>query len=147
VADPGQAVALTDLRMTDDTECDSDGSVSLGAKTFDDSLVCDVINGATSFADYSLGGKAMTLRFTAGYDTDAGRGSARLRVLGDGKVLGEVSVRSGTKAMTIDVRKVSTLRIEVTGKSDDADNPAAFALGNAQLLGAPEGITSLASGE
>lgn len=144
VADPGEAVSLTDLRMSDGAECDSDSAVSLGSSEFDDTLSCEVVNGASSFAVFALDGKAMTLRFTAGYDTDAGRGTARLRVLGDGKLIGEVNLNSGTKAKTIDVRKVNVLRIEVTGKSDDANNPAVFALGNAQLLGAPDGIASLA---
>lgn len=144
VADPGQALSVSDLSTTDSSECYGSNSITLGAQSDLTGLTCSLSEEGQTYAEYAIDGKALSLAFTLGYDADAGRGSAKVRVLGDGKQLASLPVSDKPKAQRIDVTGVSTLRIEVTGNATTADNPPVVAFGDAVLQGRPDQINALA---
>lgn len=146
VADPGEAVSLTDIEPVGSQECGDERSTNLGETTVSDSVSCAVLEGNTSYVEYEVESKAMTLAFLAGYDIEEGRGTGRIRVIGDGKVLTTVDIATGVKKSNVDISSVRVLRIEVTGKSEDSANPARLVLGAAKFQGAPEGIAELVEG-
>lgn len=144
VADAGQALSLADLGSQDSSDCNRSSSITLGAQSDLAGLECTPPGAGVAFAEYALDGNALSLAFVLGYDASAGRGSATVRVLGDGKQLARLTVSDAPAAHRIDVTGVSTLRIEVTGTATSADNPPVVGFGDAVLQGQPAQIDALA---
>lgn len=119
--------------------------LGVGGADADDVVSCVGIDGERSFAEYGLDGHAMTFDFAVGHNTDAGRGTGTVRVLADGQELYSHPVGTGTEQVTLDVTDVRVLRIEVSGTSEDENNPAEIALAEARFQGEAEGIAQLGS--
>ena len=144
VADPGQALSLSDLDDTDASECYGSRSITFGNQSDLTGITCSLSGEGETYAEYALDGNALSFAFTLGFDADAGRGSATVRVLGDGKQMASVQVSEKPQQQRIDVTDVRTLRIEVTGNATAVDNPPIIAFGDAVLQGRPDQIDALA---
>lgn len=144
VADPGQSLALSDLREQDSSDCTGSSSITLGEQTGLGGIECRLAPGSTSFVEYTLDGNALSLAFTLGYDASAGRGSAVARIVADGKQLARLPVAEAPAQHRVDVSGVGTLRLEVGGNVTSSDNPPVIAFGDAVLQGQPAKIDALA---
>ena len=145
VADPGRAVALSDLSEHASDGCYSTSSVTLGNKDVPNGIACPLEKGHTSFIEYKLNGKALTMAFTAGYDSYGGRGDGMFRILGDGTQIAAFATPDTPAKKRVAVDGVTTLRIEASGAPANADNPPLLSLGNAVVQGKPSAIDTLAN--
>ena len=144
VADPGQALALTDLGSRDYSDCSDSSSLAFGTTTVDVSGLACTVTSTGSFIEFALDQQALSLAFTLGYDANGGRGTASVRVLGDGRALANLSVTDKPTPRRVDVSGVTVLRLEVRGTVISADNPPVVAFGDALVQGRPAQIDALA---
>lgn len=119
------------------------GSAKAGGKDLNQSITCTVGSGTNprpATADYTLSGRADGLVATVGISDDSVTGStANVRVLGDGRPLGTVDVSFGqTKSLEASTAGVIRLQFEVSGSPN-----VRVVLGDARLIGSPDGISSL----
>ena len=93
VADPGVSMSLADLGENDSANCSSDYDVTVAGTTAPSAVICDVVDPTYdeegSYAAYRLGRRPLALTFTPGRSDEYGPGTGTIRILGDGKQLGQ----------------------------------------------------------
>lgn len=142
VADPGDALTLSSVRSVDDERCDTVSSATVNGNAVGDSITCSS-GSKLAFAEYSVSRQAAVFEATVG-TSDRGRtGAARVVVFGDGRELAAVDVWLGQSVpLRVDVNGIMRMRIEVT-TADTKQNPTVV-LGDARLLGLPQGLDLIA---
>lgn len=141
VNDPGRGLDLASLDDIDSDKCDTVDSASVNGTQVKASIRCyaDRDGGATD--SWNLARKVAMLTATVGLDDTGNTGTARVRLIGDGKVLADKSVRFGaTTKLRVDVSKVLRLKVTVTTSSTDS---VTVILGDATLLASEANLTAL----
>lgn len=142
VADPGQAVSLSQLRRLESAGCSTISGGTVNGRSVEDSITCtdraSTEEPATS--EWILARHGVALEATVGMLDREEQGSGTLRILGDGSVLSETAVSYGTAdAIRVDVRGVLRLRVEFASTSGQ---PTAV-LGDARVLGTEQQVAAI----
>ncbi|MGZ4523606.1 MAG: PASTA domain-containing protein [Mycobacteriaceae bacterium] len=146
VADPGQALALSDLTESTSADCGRSSGITFGGTDSISGITCNLTQGAVSSIEFSMTGKALSFAFTLGYDTKVPGSTATVRILGDGRPLATFPVADSPTKRQVDITGVNVLRVEVSGVPAGADTGTTpvVALGNAIVQGVPASINALA---
>lgn len=142
VADPGQAVSLSELRRLESAGCSKISGGTVNGRSVEDSITCTDRASAEELAtsEWILARQGVALEATVGMLDRAEQGSGALRILGDGSVLSETVVGYGTaEAIRVDVRGVLRLRVEFESSSGQ---PTAV-LGDARVLGTEQQVAAI----
>jgi hypothetical protein len=143
VADPGDALTLASVSSVDDDSCGTVSSATVNGAAVGESVDCDS-GKDTAFIEYSLSRQAAAFEALVGTDDRGRTGAARVGVFGDGRELAAADVWLGQSVpIRADLTGVMRMRIEVT-TADTRQNPTVV-LGDAKLLGLPEGLDAIAA--
>lgn len=143
VGDPGDALTLASVSQVERDDCGTIDSASVNGKPVGDSLRCTP-GSDPAYVEYSLARHAAALEALVGSDDRGGTGTGTVTILGDGRVLSSIPVAHGrSEPIRVDVAGVMRLRIEAT--TPDTDQRPTVILGDARLLGLPDGLDAIAA--
>lgn len=143
VGDPGDALTLAAVKSVADDYCRSVDSATVNGTAVGDSIACKP-GRKVAFAEYALSRQAAALEVLVGTDDRGKTGAARVVVFGDGRELAAADVWLGQSVpIRADLNGVMRLRIEVS-TADTEQNPTVI-LGDAKLLGLPDGLDAIAA--
>ncbi len=143
VGDPGDALTLASVSHVERDDCRTVDSASVNGQPVGDSLRCTP-GRDPAYIEYSLARNAATLEALIGTDDRGGTGAATITILGDGRVLSSTPVSLGhSEPVRVDLNGVMRLRIEVA-TPETKQRPTAI-LGDARLLGLPQGLDAIAA--
>lgn len=144
VSDGGQSVSLLELTSVASSRCAKGTNLVIDGENQTQGLVCyPGVSDRPSYVEYAVGRHATYLDATLGMLDEGGQSDARVKVIGDGKVLSTSQIRFGTKTtLHVSVRGVLRLRIEVTGPSVSGTSPR-LVLGDVRLVGNPDDLDQI----
>ncbi|MDQ2628982.1 PASTA domain-containing protein [Mycolicibacter senuensis] len=142
VADPGDALTLASVRGVTSSSCSAATGGTVNGKPVGDSVVCKP-GSKPAGIEYNLARNAMAFEATVGTDDAKGAGGATVKIFADDQPLATVGVGLGhSEPVHVDLSGRLRLRIEVS--TDDPDRAPTVVLGDARLLGLPEGLDVIA---
>lgn len=133
VAIDGVGLDLSQLDLAGYSECDvsSDSTTTLGGKEVADTLAC-FPDDAPAFVAYAVRKRADVFEATLGIDDQHDAGSANVRVLADGKLVGSWDVGANTATpIRVVLRGATRLRLEVIARA----GAPRVVFGSARLVG------------
>jgi hypothetical protein len=143
VADPGDALTLAMVNDVDSDSCGSLDSATMAGKPVTESIYCDT-GEDPAYIEFAVSRNAAAFEAEIGTDDRGRTGGATVSVIGDGRVLSTTQVGLGiSQHVVVPIGDVLRLRIEVT-TGDTKQNPKVL-LGDARLLGLPQGLDVIAS--
>ena len=143
IGDPGDALTLASISQVERDDCRTIDSASVNGNPVGDSVRCTP-GRDPAYIEYSLARHAAALEALVGTDDRGGTGTGTVTILGDGRVLSSATVAHGrSEPIRVDVTGVMRLRIEAT--TPDANQRPTVILGDARLLGLPEGLDAIAA--
>lgn len=143
VADPGDALTLASVNSVDRDDCSTTKSVTVNGASVGDSVSCDS-GKQPAYIEYSLSRGAAALETLVGTNDRGRTGPAHVAILGDGRELAAADVWLGHSVpLRADLTGVMRMRIVVT--TDDTKQNPTVVLGDAKLLGLPDGLNAIAA--
>jgi len=143
VGDPGDALTLASVSSISDHNCGTVDSATVNGASVGDSVRCRP-DAKPAFIEYAVSRQAVAFEAVVGTDDRGKTGAAHVLVLGDGRELAVADVQLGHSVpVRADLNGVLRLRIEVSTAAGD-ESPTVI-LGDAKLLGLPEGLDAIAA--
>lgn len=143
VADPGDALTLASVKSVDRDDCSTTKSVTVNGVSVGDSVDCDS-GKQPAYIEYSLSRGAAALEAVVGTNDRGRTGAAHVVILGDGRELAATDVWLGHSVpLRADLTGVMRMRIVVT--TDDTKQNPTVVVGDAKLLGLPDGLNAIAA--
>jgi hypothetical protein len=144
VADPGDALTLASVTSVTRDDCGTIKSATVSGKAFGNSIECDS-GSDPAYIEYAVSRNAAAFEAVIGTKDKGGTGRATVAIIGDGRVLSVTDVALGSSTpVRVPIADILRLRIEVT--TPDTDQEPTVVLGDARLLGLPQGLDAIAAG-